>query len=127
MKKVAEVPKTRAWAPERALALTNKVADQSAEDLRAGPKCLQRCERGHARSLCAQYALAQTQTKGAMADGETLFIFRPAAFRAYHQGDRLRWLMASPRVQGFVRSGREQDAAMHAVLGNPVIETQWRT
>jgi hypothetical protein len=127
MKKVAEVPKTRLWALERAPALTNKAADQSAEDLRAGPKCLQRRERGYARSLCAQYALAQTQTKGAMADGETLFIFRPAAFRTYHQGDCLRWLMASPGVQGFVRSGREQDAAMHAGLRNPVIETQWRT
>ena len=35
--------------------------------------------------------------------------------------------MASPAVQGFCRAGRKQDAAMHAVLGNPVIETQWCT
>jgi len=118
------------WGLERALVLTNKAAepsaDQSAEDSHAGPKCLQRRECGYACSLCAQYALAQTQTEGAMADGEALFILRPPALRAYHQSDRLRWLMASPGEQGFVRSGREQDAAMHAVLCNPVIETQWR-
>lgn len=59
-----------------------------------------------------------------MADGKPFFIVRPAAFRADHQGDRLGWLMPSPAIQGFVCAGREQDAAMHAVLRDPVIETQ---
>ena len=83
MRKVAEVPKNWVCGLEQAPAPTNnsaeqsadQSADQSAKDSHASPKCLQRRECGYACCLCTQYALTQTQTKGAMADGETLFVF----------------------------------------------------
>ncbi len=62
MKKAAEVLKNLVWAPERVPELFSEAADQAAKELRAGPQCLQRCQRCQTGSLGAEYALAQTET-----------------------------------------------------------------
>jgi hypothetical protein len=62
MKKAGEVLKNSARALERVPELVSEAADKAAKDSRAGPQCLQRCQRCQTGSLGAQYALTQTKT-----------------------------------------------------------------